>query len=58
MLKLPEKIKLTLLSAVYGMSITVPAVADDIEIYTTAGSITQQTQPNVLFVLDTSGSMG
>ena len=58
MLKLPEKIKLTLLSAVYGMSITIPAVADDIEIYTTAGSITQQTQPNVLFVLDTSGSMG
>ena len=47
-----------LLSTVYGMSITVPAVADDIEIYTTAGSITQQTQPNVLFVLDTSGSMG
>lgn len=58
MLKLPEKFKLMLLSTVYGMLTTVPAVADDIEIYTTAGSITQQTQPNVLFVLDTSGSMG
>ena len=46
-----------LLSMVYGMMMTVPAVADDIEIYTTAGSITQQTQANVLFVLDTSGSM-
>ncbi len=58
MLKLPEKFKLVLLGTIYGMSITLPAVADDIEIYTTAGSITQQTQPNVLFVLDTSGSMG
>jgi len=58
MLKLPEKFKVMLLSTVYGMLVTVPAVADDIEIYTTAGSITQQTQPNVLFVLDTSGSMG
>ncbi len=47
MLKLPEKFKVMLLSTVYGMLVTVPAVADDIEIYTTAGSITQQTQPNV-----------
>lgn len=57
MLKLPEKFKIMLLSTVYGMMTAMPAFADDIEIYTTAGSITQQTQPNVLFVLDTSGSM-
>ena len=58
MLKLPGKFKFMLLSMVYGMMITAPAVADDVEIYTTAGSITPATQPNVLFVLDTSGSMG
>jgi len=58
MLTLPVKFKHMLLSMAYGMIITVPAVADDIEIYTTAGSITPSTQPNVLFVLDTSGSMG
>ena len=58
MLNLSGKFKFMLLSMVYGMMITVPAVADDIEIYTTAGSITPATQPNVLFVLDTSGSMG
>jgi type IV pilus assembly protein PilY1 len=57
MLKLPEKFSFMLLSMVYGMMAAVPAIADDTEIYTTAGSITQQTQPNVLFVLDTSGSM-
>ena len=58
MLKLPENIKLMLLGMVYGMMVTVPAVADDIEIYTTAGSTTITTKANVLFVLDTSGSMG
>ena len=57
MLKLPGKFKFMLLSMAYGMMITVPAVADDIEIYTTAGTITPSKQPNVLFVLDTSGSM-
>ena len=60
MLKLPNKFKIMLFSMVYGMLITVPAVAEDIEIYTTAGTTAASTasQPNVLFILDTSGSMG
>ena len=35
-----------------------PAVAEDIEIYTTANLGTTVAQPNVMFIMDTSGSMG
>ncbi|MBL4712793.1 MAG: hypothetical protein JKX75_09930, partial [Gammaproteobacteria bacterium] len=60
MLKLPNKFKIMLFSMVYGMLVAVPAVAEDIEIYTTAGTTAASTtsQPNVLLILDTSGSMG
>jgi len=57
MLNLPEKLKFMLFSMAYGMMITVPAVADDIEIYTTAGTTASTSQANILFILDTSGSM-
>ena len=58
MFKLPAKLKISLISILYGVMVSFPAVADDIEIYTSAGSTTSTTQANVLFVLDTSGSMG
>jgi type IV pilus assembly protein PilY1 len=35
-----------------------PAIAEDIEIYTTANLGAAAVQPNVVFVMDTSGSMG
>ena len=35
-----------------------PAIAEDIEIYTTANLSAGAIQPNVMFVIDTSGSMG
>ena len=34
-----------------------PAIAEDIEIYTTANLGATAIQPNVVFVMDTSGSM-
>jgi type IV pilus assembly protein PilY1 len=57
MYTLTKKLKFTLISVLYGMMISYPAVAEDIEIYTTSGSTNSTTQANVLFVLDTSGSM-
>lgn len=41
----------------FSMSCSVPVLADDTEIYTSLGAGTVSVQPNVLFVLDTSGSM-
>ena len=35
-----------------------PAIAEDIEIYTTANLGATAIQPNVVFIMDTSGSMG
>jgi len=57
MCKLPTKLEISLISMLYGVMIAFPAVAEDIEIYTSAGTTTSTTQANVLFVLDTSGSM-
>jgi len=57
MFTLTKKLKFILISALYGMMISFPAVAEDIEIYTTSGSTGSAVQANVLFVLDTSGSM-
>lgn len=57
MFTLTKKLKFILISALYGMMISFPAVAEDIEIYTTSGSTNSAVQANVLFVLDTSGSM-
>jgi len=41
-----------------GMSAALPSHADDTEIYTGADNLTQEVNPNVLFIIDTSGSMG
>ena len=45
-----------------GMALAVyaatPAIAEDIEIYTTANLGAAAIQPNVVFIMDTSGSMG
>ena len=58
MIKHSINTKYALFGIFYGMMITVPAIADDIEIYTSAGAATTpSTQANVLFALDTSGSM-
>jgi len=57
MLKITHKIKLILAGVLVGIIVSAPVFADDTEIYSTASNITQKTQPNVLFVLDTSGSM-
>ena len=37
---------------------SVPVMAEDIEIYTSLGNGTVSVKPNVLFILDNSGSMG
>ncbi|GMR01186.1 MAG: PilC/PilY family type IV pilus protein [Gammaproteobacteria bacterium] len=58
MYKLPIKLEISLISMLYGVMVAFPAAAEDIEIYTSAGTTTATTQANVLFVLDTSGSMG
>ncbi|PCJ85404.1 MAG: hypothetical protein COA54_11140 [Thiotrichaceae bacterium] len=58
MFTLPKKIKYLLISLLYGMMVSMPAVAEDIEIYKSSGATTTSTQPNIMFVLDTSGSMG
>lgn len=54
---LSKKLIYTLAGMFYGMMVSLPAVAEDIEIYTTAATASSITQANVLFVLDTSGSM-
>lgn len=41
-----------------GVSLSMPAVADDIEIYSNSAAVDPSIQPNVLFLLDTSNSMG
>ncbi len=38
--------------------VTTPAIAEDIEIYTTANLGSTTIQPNVMFIMDTSSSMG
>ncbi len=38
--------------------LSTPAIADDIEIYTSLGSSATTVKPNILFILDSSGSMG
>ena len=52
-----KKQKITLISIFYGMMISLPAVAEDIEIYKSSSTSTSSAQANILFVLDTSGSM-
>ena len=53
------KLKFALIGMLYGSFSCVPVVADDIEIYTGSTSSTSAitSRANILFVLDTSGSM-
>jgi len=51
------KFKIISVSMLMGMLITTPAFSEDIEIYVGANATAEQTAPNILFALDTSGSM-
>lgn len=57
--KFNKKFKLAMLGMVYGVMISTPVLADDTEIYVNSisGSSMSSASPNMLFVLDTSGSM-
>jgi len=56
MLTLRNRIGGVLAGALVTFSCVAPALADDSEIYTSAS--TNNVQPNILFIVDTSGSMG
>ena len=56
--KLVNKAKVFIICVCYGAMVSFPVVADDIEIYTNSGTTTPGLQANVLFLLDTSLSMG
>ncbi len=42
---------------VFALTAGTPAVADDTELLLVTPNITQELKPNILFILDTSGSM-
>lgn len=52
------KLQFVLIGMLYGTLCSAPAFAEDIEIYTGATGISTEATSNILFVLDTSGSMG
>lgn len=58
MCNLTKKIKVVALGMFYGLGISTSAIADDTEIYTNSAIVDPSLQPNVLFLLDTSNSMG
>ena len=49
--------KITLASVFLGTCIASPVFADDIEIYTSLGPSALVSNPNIMFLVDTSGSM-
>ena len=53
-----KSLKVTCLSLVYGLVTSFAAYGDDIEIYYGISDQNQVVNPNVIFILDTSGSMG
>ena len=54
-----SKLKTWSAAVLLGMTAAIPAQADDTEIYTGLNSAANgAVDPNVLFILDTSGSMG
>ena len=53
-----SRFKAILAGAMLAVWAATPAIAEDIEIYTTANLGASVIQPNVLFVVDSSGSMG
>lgn len=52
-----QKLKMSVVGMSLAVYAAVPAMADDIEIYTTMSSAAVTIQPNILFILDSSGSM-
>lgn len=52
-----HQVKAVLAGLLLSSSVVPVVMADDIEIYTTLGSKTTSTNPNILFMVDTSGSM-
>lgn len=52
-----NKFKIIGVSMLMGMLITTPVRAQDIEIYVGSTPTAEQSAPNILFILDTSGSM-
>lgn len=57
MKKFSIKLQSALIGMLYGALCSTPAFADDIEIYTGSGGTASTATANILFVLDTSGSM-
>ena len=53
-----KKLKAGVIGLCYGLSLSMPALADDTEIYSNSAAVDPSIQPNVLFLLDTSNSMG
>ena len=51
------KLQSALIGLLYGMMCSAPAFAEDIEIYTGSAGVSTAATANILFVLDTSGSM-
>ena len=56
-MKLIARYKVNIFIVVLAAAVTVQAVAEDIEIYTTANLGASTIQPNVVFIMDSSGSM-
>ena len=53
-----RRVRIVFLGMALALYSAMPALADDIEIYTSLGSSAVSVKPNILFILDTSGSMG
>lgn len=57
-MKYLRQIKAVIAGLVLSASVLPAAMADDTEIYTSSSIVTNTSNPNILFVVDTSGSMG
>ena len=57
MKKISIKLQSALIGMLFGLVSGTPVFADDIEIYTGTSGVSSVSTANILFVLDTSGSM-
>ncbi len=57
MKQISKKLQSVLIGLLYGILCGAPAFAEDIEIYTGSTGVSSPATANILFVLDTSGSM-
>jgi hypothetical protein len=57
-MKIKSRFRTMVASLAFAVYAATPAIAEDIEIYTTANLGSTTIQPNVMFVIDTSSSMG